>query len=195
MHKRLWQKWWCLDRGMPTRPAERHRAAGQSLVEFSMMLIFLTVLLVGVLDLGRAYMTYLALKDAASEGAYFGSAFPQCVDADGINSHYGDGSPNYGSPGCADPNNIPYRIRNSSPTGGLVEWTPETSRIKIDLPCGTTLPCELKPGQSLTVTVSYRYQMLTPFVGAVANTQHLTFTASSSAVLVRVPTCSVNPCK
>src|SRR5438128_7469048 len=65
------------------RPRQAER--GQGLVEFSLSLVFLTVLLLGVLDIGRAYFTYLGLKDAAEEGAYYGSAFPQCVAVGGIN--------------------------------------------------------------------------------------------------------------
>jgi len=140
------------------------------------MAIFLVILLMGVLDLGRAYFTYLALKDAAQEGAYFGSAFPQCVDTGGITN-----------PGCADPNNIPFRVRHSAPAGGLVDWAGSGAVVT------TTLPPVMKDGQSLTVTISYQYQMLTPLVGTIANGQVLTLTAQSSAVIVRVPNCGPPP--
>jgi Flp pilus assembly protein TadG len=163
------------------RPRRRLDARGQGLVEFSLTLLFLSVLLLGLLDLGRAYFTYLALKDAAAEGAYFGSAFPQCVN---------DGIINISSPACADPNTIPYRVRNSAPRGGLVDWTdPSSAQVVVDLPCGNANPC-LKAGEVLTVTVSYRYQLLTPFIGIIANSQTLTLTARSTAVIVRVPDCS-----
>src|SRR5258705_8499515 len=88
------------------------RERGQGLVEFSLMLVFLSVLLISLLDVGRAYFTYLALKDAASEGAYYGSAFPQCIQNNGV-----DGT----SLACTGANIIPYRVRNSSPRGGLVD--------------------------------------------------------------------------
>jgi Flp pilus assembly protein TadG len=156
------------------RPARRRSERGQGLVEFMLMTLFLSILLMGVLDLGRAYFTYLALKDAAQEGAYYGSAFPQCVAA---------GS----APACADPNNIPFRLRHSAPSGGLVDWTGSGAVVTI------ALPPVMQDGQSLTVTVSYQYQMLTPFVGTIANGQILTLTAQSSAVIVRVPNCSVAP--
>src|SRR6185295_11358721 len=76
------------------RPGD-DRERGQGLVEFSLMLVFLSVLLISLLDLGRAYFTYLALKDAASEGAYYGSAFPQCSVNNGINND---------SPACSESN-------------------------------------------------------------------------------------------
>src|SRR2546425_13297602 len=96
------------------RPLRHRSERGQGLVEFSLMVVFLSVLLMGVLDLGRAYFTYLALKDAAQEGAYFGSAFPQCVAAAGA---------------CDDPNNIPFRVRHSAPSGGLVDWAGPGAKV------------------------------------------------------------------
>lgn len=148
------------------------------------MVVFLSVLLMGVLDVGRAYFTYLALKDAAQEGAYFGSAFPQCVNTNGINND---------SPDCADPNSIPYRVRHSAPHGGLIDWAGANSQIAIDLPCGAASPCAMQAGQVLTVTVRYQYQVLTPFIGSIINGQVLTLTARSTAVIVRVPDCTQPP--
>jgi hypothetical protein len=164
----------------PPRRGER----GQGLLEFSLVVIFLTVLLMGVLDLARAYFSYLALKDAAEEGAYYGSAFPQCTGSDGVN---------HDSPGCADPNSIPYRVRHSTPQGSLVNVNDLGAQVVVDLPCGSTPPCRLQAGQVLTVTVSYPYQVITPFVGAIVSGQVLTLTARSSAVIVRVPDCTVGP--
>ncbi len=154
------------------RPQPRRDQAGQSLIEFTLMMVFLVVLLMGVLDLGRAYFTYLALKDAAAEGAYFGSAYPQCVDADGAG----------GDLACADPNNVPYRVQHSAVQGGLVDWGSAIISI--------TPPATLAAGQVLTVTVAYQYEMITPFVGAIANGQVLTLTAASAATIIRVPNCT-----
>jgi len=46
---------------------------GQSLVEIALSITFLTMLVAGVVDLGRAFFTYIALRDAAQEGAAFAS--------------------------------------------------------------------------------------------------------------------------
>ncbi len=61
-----------------------HQAAerGQSLVEFAFMLVILLVLLSGIVDAGRALFTYLAMRDAAQEGALYGSTAP--TDSAGI---------------------------------------------------------------------------------------------------------------
>ena len=160
---------------LPHRPARSRRSErGQSLVEFSLFVVFLSVLLAGVVDLGRVYFTYLALKDAAGEGAYFGTAYPTCTD-DTVRSN-----PAY--QGCQDPNNIEYRVINSNPQGGMVNWSSATVT--------TTLPSTIEPGQLLTVSVSADYQLITPFVGAIVGEQSLPLGARSVAVIVRVPDCS-----
>ncbi len=55
------------------------REAGQSLVELAISLLVLLLLLSGVVDLGRAFFAFMALRDAAQEGALFGSLYP-CAD-------------------------------------------------------------------------------------------------------------------
>jgi hypothetical protein len=54
----------------------------QGLVEFAIGITFLLVLLAGILDLGRAYFSYIALQDAAQEGASYASIAP--TDITGI---------------------------------------------------------------------------------------------------------------
>jgi len=63
---------------------------GQSLLEFSISLVILLVLLAGIVDLGRALFTYLALRDAAQEGALYGSYNP--MDTSGIETRIGNNS-------------------------------------------------------------------------------------------------------
>lgn len=73
-----------LDRDMNTSES------GQSLVEFSFSLVILLVLLAGLADLGRALFTYMALRDAAQEGALYGSFNP--TDTSGIRARIGNNS-------------------------------------------------------------------------------------------------------
>ncbi len=49
---------------------------GQSMVELALTITILMVLLAGTIDMGRAFFTWLALRDAAQEGASFGSIYP-----------------------------------------------------------------------------------------------------------------------
>ncbi|HZD56536.1 MAG TPA: TadE/TadG family type IV pilus assembly protein [Anaerolineales bacterium] len=60
----------------PTCKTER----GQSLMELAFSLMFLLVLLSGVVDLGRAFFTYMAMRDAAQEGALYGSINPSDIE-------------------------------------------------------------------------------------------------------------------
>jgi hypothetical protein len=53
---------------------------GQSMVELALTITLLMVLLAGTVDLGRAFFTWLALRDAAQEGASYGSIYPSRVD-------------------------------------------------------------------------------------------------------------------
>jgi hypothetical protein len=55
---------------------------GQGLVEFSISIVFMMVLMVGVMDIGRAFFTYLSMMDAAQEGAAYAAIAP--YDVDGI---------------------------------------------------------------------------------------------------------------
>ena len=59
-------------------------------MEFSFSLVILLILLAGLVDLGRALFTYMALRDAAQEGALYGSYNP--TDTRGIQSRIGNNS-------------------------------------------------------------------------------------------------------
>lgn len=60
------------------QPAQR----GQSLVELGLTMVLILTLLAGAVDLGSAFFDYIALKDAAQEGALYGSINP--TDTSGI---------------------------------------------------------------------------------------------------------------
>ena len=49
---------------------------GQSLVEVAIALPVIILILVGILDLGRAFFTFIALTDAAAEGAAYAAVHP-----------------------------------------------------------------------------------------------------------------------
>ena len=159
-----------------------HWQQGQSLVEFSFMVIILTILLLGVLDIGRAYFTYMALLDASGEGAQFGSVNPTywCSSADLHFDSNGDGVVS-SSDECpsdfanTDPNSITYRVVNTAPVGTLVDWNTAVVSVEMN---DDSLP--IKPGRSLTVKVTADYQLLTPFVSTLAGTQVLKLSASTS---------------
>ncbi len=49
---------------------------GQSLTELALVMVFLLIMLTGVYDVGRALFAYIAIRDAAQEGALVGSYDP-----------------------------------------------------------------------------------------------------------------------
>jgi len=55
---------------------------GQSLVEFSVSLIVVLIILSGIIDLGRLFFYYIAMRDAAQEGIVYGMITP--ADCSGI---------------------------------------------------------------------------------------------------------------
>jgi len=123
-----------------------------------MMMIILSLLL-GVLDVGRAYFTFLAMQDAAGEGAMFGSLHPTWKT----------------SADKTDPNNITYRVKTSAPTGTLVNWSSAT--VNIDTSGGTSI------GNQITVTVTSNFQLVTPFIGTIVGSQTLPLKAKAVALI------------
>jgi len=61
------------------------RERGQSLVEFALSFGLLMIIMLGVLDLGRAFHAAMVMTNAAREGAYYGAMHP--ADTDGIVAH------------------------------------------------------------------------------------------------------------
>jgi hypothetical protein len=62
--------------GILNDPRSSKSQRGQSLVELAISLIILLFLLAGVIDLGRAFFTFMSMRDAAQEGAAYGALFP-----------------------------------------------------------------------------------------------------------------------
>ncbi|NIM93040.1 MAG: hypothetical protein GTO18_04930 [Anaerolineales bacterium] len=126
---------------------------GQSLSELSVLLTVIMVLLAGILDVGRVYYSFLALKNAAAEGAAYGSIEP--LDLAGIES----------------------RTIGESPSG-LIDWSNVTVTSTIEgAPCrGNTIKVHaafdytiITPfigtiigGQSLPLTAEVSNSILAP---------------------------------
>ena len=79
-----------------TKLTARVRSArGQSFVEFALLLPVMLVLVLGTVDLGRAYFSSVALENAVKEGAFFGAREPECATT---------------TAACADPHNVESRV-------------------------------------------------------------------------------------
>jgi Flp pilus assembly protein TadG len=53
---------------------------GQSMIELALTITILMVLLAGTIDLGHAFFVWLAMRDAAQEGATYGSYDPAITE-------------------------------------------------------------------------------------------------------------------
>ena len=124
---------------------------GQSLMEFAVSLVFVLILLAGVVDLGRFFFAFTALRDAAQEGAVYGSFCP------------------------SDINGIESRVRNSSSfpidlsdTGSIdVECYYVNSGV--DVACNSGTPV---PGQGIkTVVILNDFTLSMPFIGTFIGSQ------------------------
>lgn len=65
-----------ISRELPARTISTRSENGQSLAEMTMVTILLLILIAGIVDLGRAFFHYMALRDAVQEGAVYGSINP-----------------------------------------------------------------------------------------------------------------------
>jgi Flp pilus assembly protein TadG len=75
---------------------KRSRARGASLVEMALVLLLLVLLLVGIVDFGRAFNNYMIITNASREGARYASHFPS--DLNGIVSATRQEAANSGIP-------------------------------------------------------------------------------------------------
>jgi len=64
---------------------EYRKQRGQSMVELALSFTMLMFLLSATVDVGRAFYAYIAIRDAAQEGAAYGSLNP--TDVPGIAEH------------------------------------------------------------------------------------------------------------
>ena len=151
------------NKGPSKRNRWRRSEAGQSLVEFAAGVMVLIILLSGVLDIGRAFMTFVAIENGAGEGAVFASMHPTWVE---------EGDAPEGA--ADDPNNITYRAMHESPTF-LVDWS--QASIDVYSPVITT-------GYPITVTVTYSYPLLTPFVSQLVGGGILPLRASATEMIL-----------
>ena len=116
---------------------------GQSLAEMALMMSFLLILLVGIVDLGRGFFVYLALRDAAQEGALFGSTDP------------------------TNNTDIEARVRNSS---SLLENL--SADLNANTNVVITIVGSACTGGGITVRVSYdNFPITMPFLGSIIGRQ------------------------
>ena len=115
----------------------KNKERGQSLVELAISLTILLYLLSGAVEFGIAFFQFVQLRDAAQEGALFGSINP------------------------ADLAGIELRARSASDSP--IDLT-DTTAVQVDIdPIPSGANCE-GVGNAIEVTVSFDHDVFMPFM-------------------------------
>ncbi len=145
---------------------------GQSLVEVAITLPVLVLLLLGTLEFGMALFSYSMLRDAAQEGAFYGSFNPENVKE------------------------IENRARNISvrTEDGAIFSSPvdlrDKDKVKVIVQALGNSCQGAKDGvaNSIQVTVTYRYPIFTPFIGKVFGIKTIPLSGTATNVILQ-PNC------
>lgn len=129
---------------------------GQSLVELAVMLPLLTLILLGAVDLGRAFFYYERLSNSVEQGALYGIRYPTNTTT-------------------ADPNNIAYVVTHESASGGTADANIKNVTVLCYVGRSSTLRngdgnCAAKDasgnylvqsGDTIVVSAKYQFQPIT----------------------------------
>ncbi|MFZ6003849.1 MAG: TadE/TadG family type IV pilus assembly protein [Actinomycetota bacterium] len=125
---------------------------GVAIIEFAIGFVFLGVIVFGAIDLGRAFITWNQVKNAAREGAVFAERDPWSQSASGS--------------ACANPDNIVYRAQTEggSRRTDLVVTTTKNGTAYSG--CQTPSSFTITPGDHIEVSVSAPFTPLSPLGSA-----------------------------
>lgn len=137
---------------------------GQSLVELTLTITILLTLLAGAFDFGSAFFDFIALRDAAQEGAVYGSIDPA---AENILQRIQASS--------TSPLNMSDFSGDCNPINGVCINFFDSAG---DIPAS---PCS---GDTVTVTVNYQYNLTMPFIGAIIGSQTIPLHATVTNVIL-----------
>lgn len=161
------------------------REKGQSLMEFSLSLVVLLVLLAGVVDLGRAFFTYITLRDAAQEGASYASvaeADPITDVADfcsGISDRVIITTSDLDGGVSSGPINL-VAMDNAGHVSVQTHITRvDKNGVEYSYECTDTPPADICMGSAVRVTVEYdSFPMTMPFMGTIVGSQTISLNAN-----------------
>lgn len=134
----------------------RERGRGQALVEFALIVPVFILVLVGILDLGRAVYYSSTLNNAAREASRLGITDQMCKDIyDTARQH---------AVGVSSATTVTIKVLN--PDASLKATCPATPS-STDYVSGAL-------GDFIDVKVTYDYKAATPIIGNLVGTIHLT---------------------
>jgi hypothetical protein len=127
---------------------------GQSLVELALSFTLLLLLLGGAVDLGRAFFGFIAIRDAAQEGAAFASLKPTVI----TNTFTTIDTNKDGKQDAGDVDaELDFRIRHSSQQP-LNLMNIQDIVISVDKNC---------PNNSVKVNVTYHFRSIMPLMSTI----------------------------
>jgi Flp pilus assembly protein TadG len=144
---------------------------GQSLVELALSLIVLLMLLLGAVEFSLALFQYVTIRDAAQEGALYGSINP--TDENGMKARAIDAASDV------------VVLTNADI---VVSWNNPAKKCEglssIVTPSGTS-----NVPHAVTVTITYDHNIALPLVGPIIGDDDITLTASVTDTILS-PTCT-----
>jgi hypothetical protein len=149
----------------------RREQAGQSLLEFALVVPLLLVIFSGAADLGRAFYNYVALENAVKEGSLYGARYPICGNPSAL---------------CLDPNTVSWRVQHETrnktgPTTYASLVTPTINECRD--PAGVTRPVkECIAGDTYVVRGELTFSPVTPIIGNIVG--QITLASESHAIVV-----------
>lgn len=143
-------------------PTPKKQQRGQSLVELAISLMVILMLLMGAIDFGIALFAYVSMRDAAQEGAVYGSIEP--ADETGIKNRTIAAASDI-IVIAADDITVSYSD-SSNLCEGLTSGAPHT----------------------LTVAITHDHPVSTPLVGAMIGSQTITLNAQVTNTILS-PVC------
>jgi Flp pilus assembly protein TadG len=150
----------------------RERSRGQSVVEFALVLPILLLLLAATVDFGRLFYAYVAVENAAKEGALYGARSPLCDDATNVN--------------CSDPNNVAWHVTNEASN---LKDSNGVSLLSSTVACRDTAGTLVQPinncvdGYTYQVTVTSPFRLITPLLSTIVG-QNITLRAEAQSTVV-----------
>ncbi len=159
-HRMSSPRWRLLQRhrspARPPRPSANRVARtglGQSVVEFALIVPVMLLILAGAIDLGRAFYAYVAVENAAKEGALWGARHPLC-SAESLS--------------CPSPRNVPWIVEHEA--SNLTDPHGK-SLLTTEVACRTPDGDLVQPmndctnGNIYVVRVTSSFRLITPILG------------------------------
>lgn len=143
---------------------------GQSLIELAISLPVILLILLGTIDFGLALFSYSILRDAAQEGALYGSFNP------------------------GNTKEIENRARNILPRSDEVIFSSpldlrDTTQVSVEIDALGNNCQGVTNGvaNSIQVNVIYQYPIVMPFAGSIIGSDTIRLTGSATNIILQPP--------